>query len=442
MTPSSTVTARSRNYRDRSSLRSSVRSLALAAAIAVNLTSVTPALAQDPAKPSPDSLAARLERAEEEIALLRQQLADQSQTAVQARSKVTFELNGRVLMNAFSNSRSVNNVDVPLYVRPDSATGLPQGGVGVGVRQTTLGFTLTAPNVFGAVFSGDMEVDFFGGQYDASTTPLVRLRTARAWLRWKNAELMMGQDAPLMSPLNPLSLAAVGVPGFSSAGNLWAWLPQVRVGVETSGHVKFGVQGAVLAPTGGSPSDASSLEPDIAQRSKRPFVETRAHVRWGADDLAADVGLSTHAGWFATPNSTSLRQSSGMGADAMVPLAKWIELRGEWYSGDGMQGLGGGAIGQLFDSNFRPIHSTGMWGQLNIKPSNRVTVGGGFGSDDPDDKDLPADARLKNVVNEVHLQLRPAGPIVVGFEYRRIETTYATGKFASDHFNLAVGFVF
>jgi hypothetical protein len=71
-----------------------------------------------------------------------------------------------------------------------------------------------------------------------------------------------------------------------------------------------------------------------------------------------------------------------------------------------------------------------------------VTLGGGFGFDDPDDKDLPADARLKNVVNEVHLHLRPAGPIVVGFEYRRIETTYATGKLADDHFNIAVGFVF
>lgn len=45
-------------------------------------------------------------------------------------------------------------------------------------------------------------------------------------------------------------------------------------------------------------------------------------------------------------------------------------------------------------------------------------------------------------VIEAHLNLRPAGPLVLGFEWRRIATTYATGKLVNYHLNVAVGFVF
>lgn len=441
-TSSPTATIVTRNHTGRASRRSNIRTVARAAAIAWCLISATSAFAQDPAKPAPDSLAARLERAEEAIELLKQQLADQAQTGVQTRSRMTFELSGRVLLNAFSNSGRVNMLDVPLFVQPLVADGLPRGSVGLAARQSAIGFAVAAPNVLGADFSGDVSVDFFGGQYDASTVPLARLRTMRASLRWKGAELMLGQDVPLMSLLNPLSLAAVGAPGFSTSGNLWAWLPQVRFGVERQGNVRVGVQGAVLAPTATGSATGTSGEADVAQRSRRPFVEARAHVQWGADEMTADIGVGTHAGWYATPNSPSRRRSSGIGVDALIPLTPRIEVRGEWYVGDGMQGLGGGAIGQLFNAKDRPIHSTGMWGQLNVTPSPRLTVGGGFGFDDPDDADMSASARLKNAASEVHLHVRPAGPLVFGVEYRRMATTYASGKLANDHLNIAAGFVF
>ncbi|MDA1082667.1 MAG: hypothetical protein O2973_13545, partial [Gemmatimonadetes bacterium] len=106
-------------------------------------------------------------------------------------------------MNAFGNSRRVNNVDVPVFVRPDTASGLPLGGGGMAIRQTTLGLALSDSDVLGASFSGSLDVDFFGGQQPSAggrTFPLVRMRIARAALSWRNAELMMGQDAPLVLP--------------------------------------------------------------------------------------------------------------------------------------------------------------------------------------------------------------------------------------------------
>ena len=441
-TTSSTPADVVRNYTGRSPHGSSARRWVYTAAAVIVWCAPSATAAQEPAPPSIDSLIARLERAEETIALLQQQMADQAQVAVQTHARLSFELTGRVLVHAFSNSARVNNIDVPLMVSPLVADGLPRGGVGLSIRQSTLGFMINAPNILGADFSGDMDLDFYGGQNDGSTSPIIRLAVTRAWLRWKRAEVMIGQDAPLVSPLNPRSLASIGAPGFSTSGNLWAWLPQMRVGVQRPGRVTVGVKGAVLAPTLAGKADMAPSDHDLAQRSKRPFVEARAHARWGEDDLAAEVGVGVHRGWYATANTSSLRRAAGVTADALVPLSRRVELRGEWYAGKGMQGLGGGAVGHLFTVTGQPVHSTGMWGQLNVKPTAHVTLGGGLGRDDPDDEGLSATARLKNVVSELHLHVRPAGPVVLGLEARRMATTYANGTLRNTHINLAVGFEF
>jgi hypothetical protein len=406
---------------------------------------VTPVHAQDTARTSRDSVAARLERAEEAIAFLRQQLADAAESSVRTRSRMAMEISGRVLMNAFSNTRRVNNVDVPVFVRPDTNSGLPLGGAGMAIRQTTLGFAVTSGDVLGATFTGGLDVDFYGGQQPSSggrTFPLVRLRIAKGTLTWPHAELMVGQDAPLVSQLNPASLASVGVPGFTAAGNLWLWLPQVRLGVHTTGDVRVGVQGAILAPTSGDPAGLFDTDNDISERSKRPYVEGRAHVSWGEGDEAGSIGVGAHDGWFATPNSPLRREGRAFTADARVPVGRHVLLLGEWYSGDGTRGLGGGAIGQLFGASGNPIHSSGGWAQLNVMPVPRLTLGAGYGVDDPDDADLPATGRLRNAAAEVHLHLRPAGPLLLGLEYRRLETTYRSGPLVNDHLNVAVGFSF
>lgn len=402
------------------------------------------AAAQDTSRAKADSIAARLERAEEQIKLLQQQMAAQSQSVVQTRSRMSLEFNGRVLVTGFSNQRRVNNVDVPLFVRPDTASGLPQGGTGMAIRQTTLGLSVASSDVWGGAFNGSVDVDFFGGQQASSggrTFPLLRLRTAKAALKWPKGELMIGQDAPLISPLNPVSLASIGTPGFTAAGNLWLWLPQVRVGVESGGENSIGLQLAVLAPTSGDAVAAFDTDNDIAERSKRPYLQGRVHFKWGTDEMAGEIGASVHSGAFAAVGDT-LIESYLMGVDARIPIFEFLEIRGEGYDGKGVRGLGGGAIGQLFGVGGVAVRSRGAWGQVNLKPTPRVVIGGGYGFDDPDDRDLPATGRLKNVVTEGHLHWRPAGPLVFGLEYRRMETTYSTRVWSNDHFNLAMGFEF
>src|SRR5438876_105631 len=248
-----------------------------------------------------------------------------------APAKRTVELTGLVLVNGFFTNARVNNSDVPQFV--DSLT--PASSVGGTIRQTRLGLLVTDPDVLRGSFSGEVDVDFFGGQQPSSggrTFPLLRLRRAVGIISWAHAQLLFGQESPLVA------------------------------------------------------------------------------------------------------------------ADARVKVGP-VELLAEAFSGKALAGLGGGGIGQSIGPTGVEVRTKGGWGQLNVRPRPEVMVGGGCGLDDPNDGDL-SDAlgnprgRLKNFVCEGHVDLRPRGPLVFGVEFRRLETTYPSGKFTANHFNLAAGYRF
>lgn len=390
--------------------------------------------------PASDSLAERLRRAEAAIATLQLQLAEVAEGGVRARSRARMEVSGRVVVNGFGNSRRVNNVDNPQFVRPDTTPGVPVRGVGMAIRQTRLGLAVSVSEVLGGAFHGDLDVDFYGGQQPSSggrTFPLLRLRTARGFVRWPNAELMIGQESPLISGVNPVTPAAIGTPGFAAAGNLWLWLPQVRFGVQTPGSVRFGVQGAVLAPTSGDAVATFDTDYDLAERSQRPYLQARIHAHWGEGATASEIGCGVHQGWLV-PVATRV-VSRAIACDAGVGLHQWVELRGEFFDGQAVRGLGGGGIGQnVVTATNAPLESTGGWAQLNIRPNAAFNVGAGCGADHPE----AGAPRRRNDACAAYTIIRPVGPLFFGAELRRLRTGYATTRFTNDHVTLAAGFEF
>jgi len=443
--------------------------LALCAAGPLAAQQPTPPDSARPASPddslSPDSLAARLERAERAIALLRQQLADESQSAVRTRSRFQLELNGRVLMNTFATAGRVNSVDVPIVALEPNDD--PRGSVlGVTVRQTRLGATIGVSDVLGGTFEGSVDLDFAGGVQsgpgDRRLFPEPRLRTAWGRLVWDRTELLVGSETPLISDLNPISVASVAVTEFVAAGNLWNWLPQARLTRELgtlrlgAAPLRIGVQGAVMAPVSGSQYPGETDAVDAAERSGRPFLEGRLRVRWGdpaaapASDAAlggegGEIGIGVHHGWLATSDST-LATSRALSADARISLTRLLELRGEWYAGRLLRGLGGGGIGQNFglpapgESLGPAVRDVAGWAQLNLQAHPLLITGAGCGLDVANEDDRPT--RLRNGACSAHLLWRPAQPVLLGAEYRRIRTLYASGPATADHFNLALGFEF
>jgi hypothetical protein len=358
-----------------------------------------------------------------------------------AEAKRTVEFTGLVLVNGFFTNARVNNVDVPQFVD----TLAPAGAAGGTIRQTRLGVFVTDPDVLHGSFSGEVDVDFYGGQQPSSggrTFPLLRLRRAVGIVSWEHAQLLFGQESPLVAERSPRSLASVGFPDFAGAGNLWLWLPQFRATLEQGYTVRLAEQIAVLAPTAGTAQGLFNTQPDSAERSRRPYLQARVRLAWGPTDDPSEVAIGGHLGWLAAADS--FFQSRALTADARVKFGP-VEILGEAFTGKALAGLGGGGIGQNFGPTGAAVRTKGGWGQVNVRVKPPVMVGGGCGLDDPDDRDL-SDAlgnpqgRLKNFVCEGHVEVRPRGPLVFGFEFRRLETTYPSGKFTANHLNLAAGY--
>lgn len=387
-----------------------------------------------------DSLAARLRRAEQAIATLQRQLAEQAEAGVQTRSRARIELSGRVMVSGFGNSRRVNNVDNPQFVRPDTTPGVPVRGVGMAIRQTRLGLAVSVADVLGGSFAGDVDVDFYGGQQPSSggrTFPLLRLRTARGFVRWTNAEMMIGQESPLISAINPVTPAAIGTPEFATAGNLWLWLPQVRFGIENRGRLRFGAQAAVLAPTSGDAVASFDTDYDLAERSQRPYLQGRLHAAWGEGEAAQELGCGVHQGWLVP--DTKRVESRALACDLMLPIDSWLEIRGEFFTGQAIRGLGGGGVGQnVVSGTDVPLETTGGWAQINLRPTPGFRFGAGCGVDHPE----ALAARRRNDACAAYTIVRPTGPLFFGAELRRLRTEYASARFTNDHVTLAAGFEF
>ncbi len=404
--------------------------------------------AQDTTLVSLDSITERLQRAEQAIAVLREQLATQAESGVQSASRHRVELFGRVMLNAFSNSAPVNNADVPLFAAPAAAG--DRGGAGGTIRQTSFGVSAFVEDVLGGAFDGELHADFFGGQQPSGGGrhfPLLRVRTAIGRLSWERGEMLFGQEVPLVAGLNPLSVASFGTPEFAAAGNLWLWLPQLRGTVELGTPLRLGLQGAVLAPTSGDPNQAFDTGLDPAERSRRPYLQSRLRARWGEGGAGrapaaggGEIGVGVHRGWLRLDDG-SLIDSDAIAMDARVALGAVIEVRAEGYSGRALRGLGGGGIGQGVTTDGRPVRDRGGWIQLIAQVTPWLELAGGCGSADPRNDDLPA-GRLRNVSCATHVLAQPSGPMLAGLTYRRQRTKYAAGDRTNHHVNLAVGFEF
>jgi hypothetical protein len=346
-------------------------------------------------------------------------------------------------MNGFYTSAKTNNSDLPQFAVPEVAgDSFPSGSIGATLRQTRVRARAFAAGIAGADFTAELDVDFWGGQQPSNggrTFPLLRIRRAWAQMAWSRITLLAGQEAPPIVELNPSSLASLGLSALASSGNLWLWIPQLRLsGDLTNGPARVGLEGAVLAPTGYVAQGPFVTQPDRAEQAKRPYLQSRIRVRWGQGSGAGEISVGGHLGWLATAGD-SLLESKAAALLLQLPLGRRVELRGEAYAGEGIAGLGGGAIGQNFGVNGRTVRSRGGWGQLLVRPDSEWELGASYGLDDPRNGDLdPATARLRNETIGGHLHWRPA-PLILGLEYRHVRTTYGSGRETAGHLNLAVG---
>ncbi len=379
------------------------------------------------------------------LALLATAAAPQRLGAQESRPGWEFGVRGILLMNSFQNDASVNSTDVPAFAVFPGGT-LPQRMLGTTLRQTRIVGTGDLAGFAGGALHAELDVDFFGATSTAPTRtgPALRIRRMFGEARWDRVSLLVGQEGPLVADVNPMSLAALGIPNYAAAGNLWLWIPQVRLGfaLNQGGGARVGIDVAALSPS--TPEGTSGGgTPTTAEASGRPMLESRLRARWGE---GGEIGIGGHIGWYAAGAGDSLFQTNAIVLTAVVPLGAALELRGEWFTGKGTASLGGGGIGQLTGTDGSPLKSSGGWGQVNYRAGPRWEVGAGYGFDHPDGSavdEADASFKIKNAQYSARIQWRLA-PAVVAFEYRHFATEWGAGngERTASHLHLAMGVEF
>jgi hypothetical protein len=349
---------------------------------------------------------------------------------------VKVRIYGTVLLNLSVADAAVFGQELPLWTLPSAgAVAYPDGTTGqagdnhdliLSARQSVFGFALAHQRAAGDEWtpSGLVEFDFFGTRpVDASspqnrTANEPRLRLAYGQLERKSFKLVFGQDRAILAPLDPVSLSHVAAPLGATAGNLWAWLPQVRVDVtHTIGSTELLFQAGILRPQYGDPrlesAPAAGTAVDVStsglgERSTSPFYEARVAVSPQIRGNKATLGIAAHYGREQIGVARDL-SSWAAAFDANVPVDPHVVLRGEAYTGSNLIPFQGG-IDQgaaLFTPatpgakpQIQEIHGAGGWGEVTVLPTtsgkNAIYVGAGM--DKPRTEDLlPGSARASNL---------------------------------------------
>ncbi len=419
----------------------------------------SPAQSNGPSEAPPGTreqskLAARLTGVEDQVELNTAQIREHDQTKVESSSRFRVSLFGMALDNTYFNTSDNSNNAVPTAAQPASTS--PSGhNLGSTLRQTEFGFSMTGPKVGTARLSAEVDFDFFGGEtqsYGSNVLGALRLRTVSARLDGSRTSLAIGLMEPLISPLNPTSLAAVYYPALGESGNLWQWRPQVTAErrLPISEGNSFILQGGLMMPFGETVNGKNL--------PGRPGYETRAAF---ARSIDADRRFEIGFGGYIYPQLLGFQRtvrSYAVTTDWLIPLTRRLTLSGEAFYGQSIS-LGdasGAEILGLFafsgppDSPItvvRGIHSVGGWAQLNARISPKLEFNWAYGTHDPRNQDIFSGAfnhttQLNNQTFSINSIYRIRSDFLVGLEYRHLWTTYPDVQSQNGHLNLAIGYVF
>ena len=428
-----------------------------------------PAVANPPTSSSPQesNASARQERLEEQYELLTGKIDDQYQTKIESGSKYKVRLSGLLLMNAYTTRGAPLNSDLPGLVDAPDPLGR-SNNTGFSLRQSQIGLEVFGPQIAGAKTHGELQADFAGGFPTAPNGVVfgfMRLRTGTIHLDWQHTSLIAGQDSPFFSALSPTSFATLAEPALAYSGNLWTWIPQIRVEhrLTLSENSNFTLQGGVLdGLTGERPLYSYGRVPQSGEYSRQPGYAGR--IAWSSDLFGQPLTIGA-GGYYTRQNWGFGRNINGWAStlDWMAPFGKRLSLSGEFYRGQALGGLGAAAYqSALFSSNpadpashVRALETMGGWSQLKFRASSKLEFNAAAGQDNPFASELrsfpfPAytsaantNAITRNQTGLFNFIFRPRSDLIFSAEYRHIATYQIdNSRYTADQLNLAMGILF
>lgn len=375
---------------------------------------------------------------EERLDVQGQRIEEQAQTKVEAAERFPIRLSGTMLLNTFLNSKQNGGSDYPTV----ASAGTNRGGATM--RQTLLGLQYFGPQTFwGGSVHGALSMDFYQGA--APLLEWIRLRTATIEVNWKTRSLKAGVDKPIFNPREPTSLAQVGVSPLTGTGNLWLWIPQIRLQQDFAFTESTGLRaqlGAVAThesnPYGQVPS-SSKVEP------VRPGLEGRFEFYHKLDE---ERRLEFAAGFH-----TSTTHASGYSVPSRLFSLDWgfspwrrVEFTGAFFTGRNLSSLGTGAVNQgyyIIGRYAEGIHTVGGWGQLAVHVAPRVDIHLFTGQQDYEDGELRPGSVGKNLLYGANVFFRVAPNVLFGPEFTQLRSFYlGQGVRINNHYDLALAYQF
>jgi hypothetical protein len=387
---------------------------------------------------------------EERLEIEERRTAELAQTKVEASQRFPIRLTGMALVNAFYNSAQnggVNNPTVASIGRGDT--------VGGGTfRQSIIGLDYRGPQtLWGGKIHGSVFMDFFTGN-GYGLNNMLRLRTASFGVDWETRSLTITQDKPLISPRDPDSLAQVGVPALSGAGNLWWWEPQVRfeqrfrIGENAGLNAQIGVIQTDEALASVPASFASTLG-DV-----RPGLEGRfGFFQKFGDALRIEIAPGFHVS--NTHVAGSSAPSRVFSTDWLLRPVQPLELTGFFFTGENVAHFGTTGIRQGFSilgpRNILPVNSRGGWTQLKITATDRLSFHLMAGLQNDRRSDVLAGLGAGGSIGGIGRNLAYGGNffyklspnVIASFETMQTRTSYLLfGQRLNNHYDLAFAYLF
>jgi hypothetical protein len=421
------------------------------------LTPVPPAVvpAETPTVTPPGAAAAvpvATPTVDERLDVLESRTGELDQTRIGTSQRMPVTLTGMVLFNAFHNGGFGGGGQVPVTAQLNEAA----ASTGASFRQTIIGLDFHGPDLpGGGKATGTANFDFWGGTA-APSNNLFRIRTVTIDLAWKNTTITAGQDKPIIAPREPVSLAEVGVAPLAGAGNLWDWQPQLRVeqrftfgqsagtnGIETGLRAQAGVFETAEVYPGNAPAALSgTLE------RQRPAYEARLLFYTGSKNSGSESRRVEIAPGFHRSVTHVAGQSvvSQLGTlDWLVKPSRAIGFSGAFFSGTDVGGLGGLRQGFTLppSGSVIPVHATGVWSQLSVLPTARISLHLFAGQEADRAADLTANSVRRNLVYAGNIMYRLAPNVVAALEASQTRTDYiSSGLRLNNHYDLALAYLF
>ncbi len=308
------------------------------------------------------------------------------------------------------------------------------------VRNTRLTLAFAGPEVTGKWrANGVFEMDFFGpfasGGNFGDEQPLPRLRLAYAELNNGRTIFRVGQDFALTWGNIPVSTSHIGFPFGWGTGGLIGWRflgvqlhhTLTRANAPTTALVKLGVFKNSWSDEPGAPPPGAVPSADdgpSAGEAGTPQLEARV-------DVSRRIGENGSVSAYLVGHYDS-KDLDRAGVDTTdTDLASWVAQFGARYSAGRVTLHGnvytGRAMGHHFAHiiQFRDVKGWGAWAQAGFNLTQRASVWGFIGTDDPEDRDdagvLIDRTRSVQLVPMLRYQ---AGQLAFGLEWLHSQTDW------------------